>query len=127
MSRTCLDSWAVLRWLEGREPTASEVDAQLVERPLMSWINLGEVAYITRRAMSADGADRVVLDLRSRLDLDDATPRRVLEAARVKADHPMAYGDAFAVATAIAHSAVLWTGDPEIIDAETGCEVRDLR
>jgi hypothetical protein len=39
----------------------------------------------------------------------------------------MAYADAFAVATAVAHRAVLLTGDPEIIDAGGGWRVEDLR
>jgi PIN domain nuclease of toxin-antitoxin system len=42
----CLDSWAVLAWLEGEEPAASRVQEALVSRPVMSWINVGEVAYV---------------------------------------------------------------------------------
>jgi len=39
----CLDSWAILRWLEGEEPAAARVEASLENRPVMSWINPGEV------------------------------------------------------------------------------------
>lgn len=61
------------------------------------------------------------------LALDAATPERVVAAARVKAIHPLAYGDAFAVATTMAHRAVLLTGDPEITGRSVGCRVEDLR
>jgi predicted nucleic acid-binding protein len=123
----CLDSWAVLQWLEGAEPAASRVEAALVARPVMSWINLGEVAYVVERAAGVDRARHIVQDLRRRLSLDLPSERRVLEAARVKARYSMAYASAFAVATAVAHRATLLTGDPEIVDAGTDCAVEDLR
>ena len=52
---------------------------------------------------------------------------RVLEAARIKADHPMAYADAFAAATTVGHGATLWTGDPELLLPGADWEWRDLR
>jgi predicted nucleic acid-binding protein len=112
----CLDSWAILRWLEGEEPAASRVDRSLETRPVMSWINLGEVFYVVHRATGADRARSVVGDLRHRLLLDLPTEARVLQAASIKATHPLAYADAFALATAMAHDASLLTGDPEILD-----------
>jgi hypothetical protein len=40
----------------------------------------------------------------------------------------MALADCFAVATAAANGATLWTGDPEIIEArDLPCAVLDLR
>lgn len=124
----CLDSWAVLAWLQGAEPAAGRVEALLAEhRPTMSWINLGEVAYITQRAEGAGRAGELVRDLRRRLRLDDVTADRVLAASAVKADHPMAFADAFAVATAQALDVPLWTGDPEIIEAGLDVAVEDLR
>ena len=39
----------------------------------------------------------------------------------------MAYADAFAAATAIAHDATLWTGDPELLVADSAWLWRDLR
>ncbi len=39
----------------------------------------------------------------------------MIEAARIKADHHMAYADAFAAATAMAHHADRWTGDPGLL------------
>jgi ribonuclease VapC len=123
----CLDSWAVLRWLEGEEPAAARVEAAMPSRPVMSWINLGEVSYIVERRAGINRARRIVRELRRRLTLDLPTEARVLEAAHLKAGYPMAYAEAFAVATAIAHDATLLTGDPEILGGDPAWPVIDLR
>jgi predicted nucleic acid-binding protein len=124
----CLDSWAILRWLEGEEPAAGRVERSLETRPVMSWINLGEVFYVVHRAAGADRAGAVIVDLQHRLRLDLPSPARVLEAAAIKAHHALAYADAFAIATAMAHRASLLTGDPEILDhGEPTWQVVDLR
>jgi predicted nucleic acid-binding protein len=123
-----LDSWAILRLLEGAEPAAGRVEQVLAEdRPVMSWINLGEVFYIVRRDRGDDEAHEVVRDLRLRLDLDLPSEHRVLTAAAIKADHPMAYADAFAAATAIAHDVTLLTGDPELLVGGVPWRWEDLR
>ncbi len=123
----CLGSWAVLRWLEGTEPAAGRVEAALPSRPVMSWVNLGEVAYIVERLAGAPRARQVVRELRLRLNLDLPSESRVLEAAHIKARYPMAYADAFAVATALAHQATLLTGDPEILGGDPTWRTADLR
>lgn len=124
----CLDSWAVLRFLEGSSTAARRVRQVLRQgRPVMSWINLGEVYYTIHRAAGAAEADAVVAQLRPMLTLDAATSERVMAAACIKAVHPLAYGDAFAVATAQAHDATLLTGDPELTGGAVGCRVEDLR
>lgn len=122
-----LDSWAILRWLDGDEPAAARVEAAMRSRPVMSWINLGEVAYIVERRAGVDRARRVVRELRPRLTLDLPTEARVLEAAHFKAGYAMGYAGAFAVATAIARGATLLTGDPEILGGDPAWPVEDLR
>ena len=123
-----LDSWAILRLLEGAEPAAVRVEQVLAEgRPVMSWINLGEVFYIVRRDRGDDEAHEVVRDLRLRLDLDLPSEHRVLASAAIKADHSMAYADAFAAATAAAHDATLLTGDPELLLDGAPWQWEDLR
>ena len=123
----CLDSWAVLRFLEGPSRAARRVrQVMRLGRPVMSWINLGEVYYTVHREAGVAQAESVVTLLRPLLTLDAVTPERVLGAARIKAVHPLAYGDAFAIATAAAHGAVLLTGDPEITERAAGCRVEDL-
>lgn len=123
----CLDSWAVLAWLMGEQPAAGRVESAMSDGPVMSWINVAEVYYTLARLAGHERAEEVADELRVRLRLDDATPTRVLEAARIKADFPMALGDAFAVATAQAHQATLWTGDPEILEAGGHWTAEDLR
>jgi predicted nucleic acid-binding protein len=123
----CLDTWAVLQWLEGAEPAASHVEVAMQARPVMSWINLGEVAYIVERLAGAARARHVVQDLQRQLTLDVPSGARVLEAAHIKAGRSIAYADAFAIATAIAHGATLLTGDPEILDGHSGWPTEDLR
>ncbi len=123
-----LDSWAVLRYLENVEPTAGLV-AKLLDddRPLMSWINLGEVHYILRRSHGEDDAVEAVRDLRDVINFRLPDERLVLDAARLKADHLMAYADAFGAALAIAEEATLWTGDPELLVEGSPWSWRDVR
>jgi hypothetical protein len=45
----------------------------------------------------------------------------------LKADHPMAYADTFAAATAVAHDATLVTGDPELLIDDAPWRWEDLR
>ncbi len=124
----CLDSWALLAWLDGEEPAADLVQTAFeTGRPWMSWINLGEVAYQLERRHGAEETAATVARLRAVLALDDVTAVRVLGAARIKAAQPIAFADCFAAATAIARDATLFTGDPELLDREVGCRVRDLR
>ena len=126
--RHCLDAWAVLEYLTGGRPAQARLTELFhAERPIMSWINLGEVAYIVERRAGRDRAAEVVARLRGALTLELATAERVLEAAAVKARHAVSYADAFAVATATANDAVLVTGDPELLGADGGWQVEDLR
>ncbi|MFP5333302.1 MAG: PIN domain-containing protein [Acidimicrobiia bacterium] len=123
-----LDSWAILALLEGAEPAAERVEQVLDEgRPVMSWINLGEVFYILHRDQGESEAQEVVRDLRLRLDLDLPSEGRILSAAAIKADYPMAYADAFAAATAVAHNATLLTGDHELLLTGAPWRWEDLR
>lgn len=123
-----LDSWAVLRYLEDEGPAALAV-ADLLDRdrPLMSWINLGEVHYVLRRLHGEDDAVQTVRDLREVVDARLPDERLVLDAARIKADQAMSYADAFAAALAIALGAELWTGDPELMIDAAAWRWRDLR
>lgn len=94
-------------------------------RPLMSWINLGEVAYVVERRAGADASRDVVRQLRDHVALDLPSPEMILLAASIKANHPLAFADAFAVATSVTNRATLLTGDPEILNGKW--EVEDLR
>jgi predicted nucleic acid-binding protein len=117
-----------LAWLDGEEPAAGAVqEAFETGRPWMSWLNIGEVACQLERRHDADETVLVVGRVRAAVAPDEVTPDRVLAAARIKAVHPIAFAGCFAAATALARGAILLTGDPELLDREVGCEMRDLR
>ncbi|MFN7939172.1 MAG: type II toxin-antitoxin system VapC family toxin [Bryobacteraceae bacterium] len=118
--RKVLDSWALLAWLLD-QPAASQVEA-LLERAetgqlqlSMSWMNIGEVFYMTSRKLGAQQAEEFHSRLPSlpiRLVLPDAA--EVMQAAKLKARYRISYADAFAVSLAIREDAALVTGDPEL-------------
>jgi predicted nucleic acid-binding protein len=95
----------------------------------MSWINLVEVHYRTSRDHGKEEADRMLEELRPRITEHLPGVSAMRAAANLKASHPMALADCFAVALAASEGAVLLTGDPEIIDraGSLPCDVKDLR
>ena len=123
-----LDAWAVLCLLQEEGPTARRVHRLLTrQRPVMSWVNMAEVAYVLRRAHGPEEADRTVRDLQGQLEVEDATGERALAAAALKADLGLPLADAFAAATAMAHEAQLWTGDPDLLGGGVLWDSVDLR
>jgi uncharacterized protein with PIN domain len=124
----CLDSWAILAWLDGEEPALSRVEDLLDTHPVVSWVNLVEVYYRVERDHGREAADDTIASLRATLAPDLPGTARMIQAARLKARAAIALGDCFAVATAAAQELVLLTGDPEILElAESPCRVEDLR
>lgn len=124
----CLDSWAILAWLDGEEPALSRVEAVIASRPVVSWINLVEVYYRLERDHGRPAADETLASLRAAMFADLPGTARMIEAARLKARSTIALGDCFAVATATARRLVLLTGDPEILMlSDRPCDVEDLR
>ena len=127
-----LDSFAVLALL-GNEPGGAEV-AQLLRQALageaqllMTWVNLGEVAYIVERRWGSEQVYRALALLEATaLETVPAGRELTLAAAHVKAGHPLAYADAFAVALADATGATLVTGDPEFRLVEDSLRIRWL-
>jgi predicted nucleic acid-binding protein len=124
----CLDSWAVVELMRGATIPARRVrDLVARERLVMSWLNAGEVFYLVRRSEGDDAAQRMLRDLQFEVTLDKVSSDRIVGAARIKADYRMSYADAFAAATAIAHDAVLLTGDPELLVDGAPWQWEDLR
>jgi predicted nucleic acid-binding protein len=81
----------------------------------MSWINVAETFYILAKRNSLAIAEKFLKRLPSlpiRAMLPDENG--ILAAARIKAAHPVAFGDAFAVARAQTEKASVITGDDEI-------------
>jgi len=82
---------------------------------VMSWMNVGEVYYIISKRHGRDSAEEFLSRLPSlpiRLVLPDQDG--ILAAARVKAAHPVAFSDSFAIALAQAENGSVITGDNEI-------------
>jgi ribonuclease VapC len=114
-----LDSFALLALL-GKEK-GSDVVADLLRQTQadqiqtrMTWVNVGEVAYIVERRWGMGQVYQVLGTLEAtKMDIVPAGRSLALAAAHIKAEHPLAYADAFAAALAIAEQATLVTGDPE--------------
>ncbi len=119
-----LDSYAVLALLQ-EDPGSHEVRQRLDQaqrgeaRVLMTWVNVGEVVYIVERERGKSTVHRVLGMLEATaLEIVDAGRDLTLLAAEIKAEHPLAYADAFAAALAIQERATLITGDPELRQME---------
>ena len=128
--KRCLDSWAVLAWLDGEEPAAKAVEGAIKrERPSISWVNLVEVHYRTIRDHGQQEADQVLAELRPLVTENLPGIASMRSASALKAEHPIALADCFAVALAAEEKAALLTGDPEILDrsGQLPCQVVDLR
>ena len=114
-----LDSFAVLAYLNA-EPGGNRV-REILElandghcRIVMSIINFGEVLYITERGRGLPAAQIVQALVESLpVELVEASRDLILDAAHLKASHPLSYADALATATAIQENATILTGDPE--------------
>lgn len=114
-----LDSFALLAFLNREQGWAKVREllqgARNVNAPLlMNEINVGEVYYIIAKGRSLAQAE----DFLSRFETLPIqrlgnTFHEVLGAAKVKAQFPISYADAFVVATAQRSQSVVVTGDPE--------------
>ena len=124
-----LDSYALLAYFQA-EPAGAKVRNILKEaaagasKAFLSVISLGEIYYIIARKRGEEKALMITEEI-SRLPviLVDVTTKRVLAAARVKAQHPVSYADAFVVATAVEFAAAIVTGDPEFKETESQAAV----
>lgn len=126
------DSFAILAFLCG-EPGGGDVSRLLREgeegraRLLMTWVNMGEVAYIIERRWGRMRLLQVLASLEATaIEFISVGRELALAAARVKAQHALAYADAIAAALALDQKATLVTGDPEIRALEGVLRVRWL-
>lgn len=118
------DSHAILKWTQkesGYQKVKSSIMACRDQSMIgyMNQINLGEVYYMTIRAVGTDKA-RDFLENFLRLPINIVLPDSGLiwRASEIKAESPLSYADCFAVATAIRFKATILTGDPEFKKAE---------
>jgi ribonuclease VapC len=80
----------------------------------MTWVSAGEVGYIIRRRWGMERMQAALAMLEATaIEIVPVDRQLALRAAHIKAEHPIAYADAFAAALALAAGARLVTGDPE--------------
>ncbi|GJM42930.1 MAG: twitching motility protein PilT [Ardenticatenaceae bacterium] len=128
-----LDSYAILALLNN-ESGAARIETLLHDAQndnvnlSMSVINLGELAYIVERRWGQEQLRTILAYLEETpVSIMPATKERVFAAATIKAQHPLAYADAFAAALTKELSATLLTGDPEFHKIEGQIEIEWLR
>ena len=99
-------SWAILAFLRAEKPGATVMRRYLRRaqsgnaRLLLNVVNLGEVFYRLLQLTNETQAEERLIQVKALpIDIVPARETFVLEAARVKARHPLSYADAFAVAT----------------------------
>jgi predicted nucleic acid-binding protein len=114
-----LDSFALLAFLNREQGFATVRDllrsAREVNEPLlMNEINIGEVYYIIAKGRSLEQAEEFLHRFETLpIQRLGNTFHEVLEAAKIKAQFPISYADAFMVATAQRARSTVVTGDPE--------------
>ena len=110
----------MVAWVQD-EPAASAFESFLQDADagkvglLMSWYNVAETFYTLARRKTPAVAEEFLNRLPSlpvRVVLPDEDG--IMAAARIKAAHPVAFGDAFAISLAQAEQASVITGDEEI-------------
>lgn len=114
-----LDSFAVLALL-GKEPGSEDVASMFRQaqegkaRLLMTWVNVGEVAYIVERRWGVERLHAALAMLEATaLEIVPVARELTLITAHIKAGHSISYADAFAAGLAQHTAATLVTGDPE--------------
>lgn len=132
MKKTILDSFAVLAWIQD-EKGAQEVEDLLYEAQdneeqlILNIINLGEVFYSCARVEDVSFADDILEKIKLLpIKIHSCPNDLVMEASKIKAQYPIAYADAFIVATALRESARIVTGDPDFKKVESLVQIQWL-
>ena len=127
-----LDAYALMAYLEG-EPGAETIRNLLLQslrgemHLVVTTINLGEVYYNIARTNSLEIADRLVgklIDLP--IEIASVDWELALQAARLKAETPIAFADCFAAALAQLRECTVVTGDKEFQRLESKVHVEWL-
>ena len=119
MKNYLFDAFPLLCWLQ-EEPGYELVDNLLTEAETgkssisMHIINLGEVFYHLCRVSSMKRGEEILEKIRLLpIRILSISDEEVMAAAKIKAQYPISYADAFAVAKALQSGAMVVTGDPE--------------
>jgi len=115
-----LDSFAMIAYLN-KEKGFEKVHDVMSEAQksgdsvLMNEINVGEIYYILFRKRGPEKADYFIETILASLPILTVSNgfADVINAAKIKAEHPLSFADCFAVDTARKYNAVIMTGDTE--------------
>ena len=118
MRRLVLDSHAIVGWIKG-ESCAGVVALRLEEAEqgqvllYLSAINAGEIYYVLNKRHSRSIAAAWEKELLPSLPIQTVRPdfEAIFAAAKLKAQYPISYADAFAASLTLTHAAPLLTGD----------------
>ena len=120
MKTRVLDSWAIIEWIDGRQPARKHVADLLAAagagraKLLMSAINAGEVHYILRKRNAVVLAeDWHALSRSLPVTMEVPGMGDIWNAAALKGQFPISFADAFAAALALKYDCPLVTGDKE--------------
>jgi len=122
--KSLLDSFAVLAWIQDEEGSQFVEDLlyraqKQQEEVLLNIVNLGEVFYRSARVQDISFARDILEKLKLLpIRIYPCPNEFILEAAEIKAQYPIAYADAFIVATALREKARIITGDPDFKKVE---------
>jgi uncharacterized protein len=128
-----VDSYALLAYLH-QDPGWREVGRLLRLwrrkriRARLSWINWGEIYYITARNFGHEKAMEVLDFIAAYpVQLEPVDQALVQTAAELKSAYSFSYADAFCAATAMRHDAIILTGDPEFEAIQDKLRIHWLR
>jgi ribonuclease VapC len=98
------------------------------QKLLMNDINIGETYYIIARERGLEASDYFLQNILGTLPIKVVSNsyQEVIEAAKIKAQYPISYADAFIVATALREQVPVLTGDPEFKKVEHLIEINWL-
>lgn len=115
-----LDSFALLAYLKKESNFEKIKDIFILfqksgQKLLMNEINIGETYYILAKERGLEIADYFLQNILGALPIKPLSNSfsEVIEAAKIKAQYPISYADAFVVATALRERIPVLTGDPE--------------
>ena len=119
-----------MRYFENTQPAADAVYDLLTApgaQPVMSVVNYSEVSWALAADLGIDSSHPDLEDLRELVDIESPGLAVAEMVSRLKRAWHMSLGDAYAAATALAHGAPVWSGDPELLTDDRIWLAHDLR
>jgi len=119
-----LDSFAILAWIQDEKGAQTVEDLLYKARQnrceaAINIINLGEIYYRCAKAAGIRSAQNILDNIKLLpLKIIPCPNDLVLEAAEIKAQYPIAYADAFVLASALREESCIVTGDQEFREVE---------